>query len=134
MSEQAELHELDRAGATTTRRTVSLGVQAIPASPALVLAGELDIAGADMVREAMASALERGGTVIVDLTNLHFMDSSGVKVLLDAAKQLDGRGCLLLHGVHDPVARLLELIHISAIGNIHVIGCDVDPFLIHDER
>ena len=90
------------------------------------------MACADTLREAIAPSLERGGTVIVDLTNLHFMDSSGVRVLLEAAKQLDGRGCLFLHGVHDPVARILELIRVSAIENIHVISCDVDPFLIHD--
>src|SRR4026209_1897225 len=84
-------------------------VQVIPVSPAVVLSGELDIASADSVRDAMAPSVELGGIVLVDLTNLHFMDSSGVHVLLEAAKQLDGKGCLLLHGVHDPVARLFEL-------------------------
>jgi anti-anti-sigma factor len=89
------------------------------------------MASADRAREAIAPAVELGGTVIVDLTNLHFMDSSGVHVLLEAAKQLDGKGCLFLHGVRGPVARLFELVGISAVENIHVLECDVDPFLIH---
>jgi anti-anti-sigma factor len=109
----------------------SLEIQVIPVAPAVVLSGELDIASADSAREALASSVERGGVVVVDLTNLRFMDSSGVHVLIEAAKQLDGKGCVLLHGVHDPVARLFELVGIAAVGNIHVLACDVDPFLVH---
>jgi anti-sigma B factor antagonist len=132
MLEQAGTARIDgRAHRATILGAGSLEVQAIPVSPALVLSGELDIASADSVREAMAPSLERGGIVLVDLTNLRFMDSSGVHVLLEAAKQLDGKGCLLLHGVHDPVARLFELVGISGVENIHVLACEVDPFLIH---
>jgi anti-sigma B factor antagonist len=132
MSEQAGTARMDgRAQRTTIPGAGSSEVQTIPVSPAVVLSGELDIASADSVREAMAPSVELGGIVLVDLTNLHFMDSSGLRVLLEAAKQLDGKGCLLLHGVHDPVARLFELVGISAFENIHVLHCDVDPFLIH---
>jgi anti-anti-sigma factor len=32
--------------------------------------------------------LARGGTVVVDMSNLDFMDSSGVHALIEAARQL----------------------------------------------
>ena len=129
MSEQAGTVRVPD-GADAPPISPGLDVRAIQVPSALVLTGELDIAGVERFREAIAPSLGHGGTVILDLTNLAFMDSSGIHVLLDAAKRLDGKGCLFLHGVHEPVTRLFELVGISGFENIHVIGCDVDPFLI----
>jgi anti-anti-sigma factor len=132
MSEQAGTATTDgHAHRSPVLDAGSSDVRAVPVAPALVLSGELDISNADSAREALAPSVELGGTVIVDLTNLRFMDSAGLQVLLEAAKQLDGRGCLFLHGVHDPVARLFAVVDISAVENIHALRCDVDPFLIH---
>jgi anti-anti-sigma factor len=105
----------------------------IQIAPAVVLDGELDMATRRSAAALLAPLLDRGGTVILDLTNLDFMDSSGVHMILEAAKGLDGRGCLFLHGVHDPVRRLLDIVGVSSVENIHVMPCEVDPFLIHLE-
>ena len=131
MSEQAESVRMHGEAATPTRHRGSLKADSVHLPPAVVLTGEMDLATVETFRDAIAPCLERGGTVVVDMTNLDFMDSSGVHALVEAARQLDGRGCLFLHGIHDPVQRLLDVVGISAVENIHLFTCEVDPFLIH---
>ena len=54
------------------------------------VAGEIDIATADTVRQAVAVALEqRPAHLVFDLSAVDFIDSSGLAVLLEAAKQSD---------------------------------------------
>lgn len=48
----------------------------------VVLAGELDLAGAEDLEQAIAEARASGRPLTVDLTNLEFIDSSGLRVLL----------------------------------------------------
>jgi anti-anti-sigma factor len=48
----------------------------------LALSGELDIAGAGEFEDAIAAALGAGGRVTIDLGELEFIDSSGLRVLL----------------------------------------------------
>jgi anti-sigma B factor antagonist len=132
MAEQADSVRMHGDAATRpARHRRSLKADSIHVPRAVVLTGEMDIATVKAFHDAIAPSLERGGTVVVDMTNLDFMDSSGVHALIEAARQLDGRGCLFLHGVHDPVQRLLDIVGIPAVENIHMIACEVDPFLIH---
>ena len=50
----------------------------------LVLRGELDLATAPQLEHALAAA---GDGVLLDLRGLTFMDSTGVRVLLEAAER-----------------------------------------------
>jgi len=54
----------------------------------LTLRGELDLATAGRLEQALASA---SAPVVLDLRGLTFMDSTGVRVLLEAAEDADGR-------------------------------------------
>ena len=58
----------------------------------LRLCGELDLAFAPRLAEAIAEHARRGATVILDLSELTFMDSSGLAEILKAhnESQLDG--------------------------------------------
>lgn len=50
----------------------------------VVLSGELDIAGVRAVEEAVARALDgRAATLELDLSQLSFLDSSGLRAILD---------------------------------------------------
>jgi anti-anti-sigma factor len=90
------------------------------------LAGELDMSTAPQVREVLDAAVEHGGTILVDLSELTFMDSTGINVFLRAAVSLRGRGCLVLHGEQDRVRRLLDLIRVDgSIPNIHRVTHDI---------
>jgi anti-sigma B factor antagonist len=78
-------------------------------SAAIALSGELDLASADELDAAIRSAEEAGtGRVVVDLSGVSFIDSTGLSVLLRAKKRSDGR-LRYVPSNHDAVTRLLEL-------------------------
>lgn len=57
------------------------------------LRGELDIAGCDLLEEELSRAVVDGAnTVIVDLSSLDFLDSSGLRVLLKTDADMREQG------------------------------------------
>jgi anti-anti-sigma factor len=48
----------------------------------LALSGDLDISGEDALEDALEAARTEGGTLTIDLSELHFIDSSGLRVLV----------------------------------------------------
>jgi anti-anti-sigma factor len=73
----------------------------------IALAGELDLAGEDRVRDALASC--RSSRVVVDLALLDFIDARGVAALCDAGELLEAAGAQLeVRGAHGIVRRVLE--------------------------
>lgn len=90
------------------------------------ISGEIDMASGDCLSSALAPAVEAGGPVVLDISAVTFMDSSGLHAILRAAQGLSGRGCVIIHGAHGAVARVAELTGLSAVQpNIHVIDCAV---------
>lgn len=90
------------------------------------LAGELDLSSASQLQEVLDVAVAYGGTILVDLTELTFMDSTGINALLRAAISLDGRGCIILHGEQDRVRRVLDLVRLDgSIPNLHRVTHDI---------
>lgn len=84
------------------------------------LHGELDMSSASELHEVLDVAVAHGGTILVDLSELTFMDSTGINVFLRAAIALRGRGCLILHGEQDRVRRVFDLIRLDgSIPNLH---------------
>jgi anti-sigma B factor antagonist len=75
----------------------------------ILLSGELDISAAEELDTAIRDAEETDiGQIVVDLSAINFVDSTGLSVLLYAKRRIDGR----LHVTpsdHDAVTRLLEL-------------------------
>lgn len=93
------------------------------AHPPVVLDGEIDMATAGQLTAALREPLAVGGPVVVDLSQVTFIDSTGLRTLYDAAQALEGRGCLILHGVNSATERVLSLIQIGDVPNIHIVGC-----------
>jgi anti-sigma B factor antagonist len=77
----------------------------------LTIEGELDLATASKVREPLERAIESGTKrVLVDMLGCGFIDSTGLGVLLHAAKRLeDEGGAMAIVCVDDQIKRLLEL-------------------------
>jgi anti-sigma B factor antagonist len=97
-----------------------------PGNPVISMFGEIDMATADAFASAIALSVEQGGPVPIDLSGVSFMDGSGVHVLLDAAASLGDRGCILVHGVRDGVAKVIELTGLADMRpNIHIVACAV---------
>jgi anti-anti-sigma factor len=74
--------------------------------------GELDVAGTPALEEALAAVIELPGLhgVVIDLSGLEFMDSSGLRTIVMAHRQVEDRGLrfALVRG-GEPVHRVFEI-------------------------
>ena len=81
--------------------------------------GELDLACAERVREALATCVREGpSALVVDLSRCSFMDSSGLRALIEAKRALgDGEVApkLLLAAPAAQPRRILELTSIETV-------------------
>jgi anti-sigma B factor antagonist len=87
----------------------------------LVLAaeGEIDIASADDLREALAAAASSGAAEIwLDLSAVEFMDSTGITAIVDARNLLDSRRFAVI-GPDGPVRRVIQISGIDRAIAIH---------------
>jgi anti-anti-sigma factor len=73
----------------------------------VVVEGEVDIVTAPAIQRELES-VGPGTSVVVDLCDTPFMDSTGLRVLLAARRALDG-GVHLACVPNGPVARLFEI-------------------------
>ncbi|MFI8461996.1 STAS domain-containing protein [Kitasatospora sp. NPDC085464] len=72
--------------------------------------GEIDLDTAPTLRRALAAALASHREVVLDLSEVTFMDCAGLGALVQACDQADRRGRrLILRGAGRCVVRLLEL-------------------------
>lgn len=86
----------------------------LPDVHVVALYGELDIVSAYGL--ALALVEVAGSTVVVDLSGLTFMDSSGISALVMAKNriQADGRGQLLLTEARGIVREALEIVGLGS--------------------
>jgi anti-anti-sigma factor len=92
------------------------------------LAGELDISNKSELDEVLEAAAEQGGPILVDLSELTFMDSTGINALVRTAASVHGRGCVILHGEQDRVRRVLDIARVEqTIPNLHRVHDAVLP-------
>jgi len=102
-------------------RTFWIGAE--PVTGAIILRGDLDLGAVKAFEQALRAAVDHGGPITLDATELAFMDSTGVRLLIHTGQRLEGRGCLILHGANDTVRRVIDLTGIDdRIENLHVIG------------
>lgn len=81
--------------------------------------GDLDVYTAPQLRETLADALTNGGLVVLDLSEVHFIDSTALGVLVNALQQSQsGEGELRLV-VDDPY--LLKIFRITGFDGLFSI-------------
>ena len=88
----------------------------------LTVHGDVDLMTAPLLREAMRPVLARQrGAVVVDLSEVPFMDSSGVHVLVDALQRLgsQNRRFAIACRENGPVHRLLALVGLLDAVAVH---------------
>jgi anti-sigma B factor antagonist len=71
----------------------------------LALEGEVDLSTADLLDTWLTAASASGLALVVDLSRVGFLDSSGCNALVRAR----AAGPLLVRGAQRPVARCLEI-------------------------
>jgi len=74
-----------------------------------VLKGELDMATADDLSQLLRAATANGEPVVLDLSAVTFMDSSGLRALLEGAELSRGSGSLVIARPSAQVRRLLDI-------------------------
>lgn len=86
------------------------------------VAGELDIAGAGSTGESIVEAVPTSAPgLVVDFSELEFIDSSGVAMLFGLARQLGSRRQALrvVAPAGQAVARVLEIVEFDRAAPIH---------------
>lgn len=84
------------------------------------LAGDVDLASSSRLREVIAQALSESTTVILDASQLDFIDSSGLSALIwghQRARELDGSFV-----VRQPSAMLRRLLEITRLETVLTIS------------
>ena len=95
-------------------------VGTLDGSVVVSLHGELDMATAPALDQALASAFDGGGSsVIIDLASLTFMDSTGIAVLLSAGRRAKEAGQTLV--VRSPRRPVLKAFRLTGVDQILAI-------------
>ena len=83
--------------------------------PVVALEGELDLDTAPKLRSALSDVLQdtRVDQVILDMSRLEFIDSTGLRILVDAVERLGERGGVLV--VHRPRPSTLKVLEICGL-------------------
>jgi len=78
--------------------------------------GEIDVASAPTFEEVLQSAMAASDRVVIDLSGVQFMDSTGLGVLMRAHKRQDDAGAILrLAAPSDRVVRILDITQLDAV-------------------
>ena len=80
----------------------------------------LDASSAKAFKTAIAPALVPAAKVVLDLSELKFVDSSGLGAMLSSLRQLNGvGGDLKLCGMNKPIRSLFELVRMHRVFEIY---------------
>ena len=91
-----------------------------PTDQGFELEGELDMATAGDLAEALREK-GKAGPLLLDFSGISFMDSSGLRVILEAASERNGDGLVILH----PAPQVQRVLDISIPGGTP--GLEVQP-------
>ena len=84
-----------------------------------ILAERLDAAVAGDFREGVCATIAEGHTsIILDMSAVEFMDSSGLGSLVGCLRDLGPQRSMVLKGITRPVERLLKLTRVNRVFEI----------------
>jgi anti-anti-sigma factor len=79
-----------------------------PTDEGFKLEGELDLATAEDLGAVLGKA-RSDGPLVLDFSGVSFMDSSGLRALLEAVRSRDGDGPLVILNPTPPVQRVFDI-------------------------
>lgn len=100
---------------------LGIDVQRVEGLPVLLVKGEIDIYTAPMFKQAVVGLVSDGHSdVVIDLSGVTFMDSSGFGTLLGATRRLRPTGGgLYLAGANTTIQRMLRLTRLDTIMGLY---------------
>jgi len=94
-------------------------IAALESERGLRLSGDLDLFSVDAVRAALEPEL--GGTLVLDLAGVEFMDDSGLGLLVWTVRRLSGQGgSLVLRNPDGRILRALELTGLAQLPGLRI--------------
>jgi len=96
---------------------ISSRVRETEGLPVIDVSGEVDIYTTPQFKEAVTEILQQGHIhIIINLTDVSYMDSSGFGTLLSATKRLRPQnGGIFLVGCNEAVSRMLDITRLNTI-------------------
>jgi anti-sigma B factor antagonist len=93
----------------------------IPEPNLVVLAGEIDLHESPQVREKLGPILaEKPQRILIDLSGVAYIDSSGIAVLIDAMQRAHAYGGQLrIFGIRQNVRQIFEIAKLDQLFEIY---------------
>jgi anti-anti-sigma factor len=88
--------------------------------------GELDMASAPELEQALLPRIEEGGWVVLDLRTLDFIDSSGLRVVVGAHRSAEDRGGRFTCVRGEPGTTVHRIVEIAGIDGVIEMVDDPD--------
>jgi anti-sigma B factor antagonist len=117
--EDRHAHADVRRGHGVGDENASFFLQGLDGSTIVIAAGEIDMATAPALRTALIDAAGVSSKVVVDLSAVTFLDSTGLSVLMDGFKKLSARGSMCLVGPTGMVAKVFRVTRLDEVIPIH---------------
>src|SRR5262249_34426533 len=109
---------------------LSLSARSVADRTVLEVGGEIDVYTAPSLRTKIISLIEDGTkTLIVDLTHVEFLDSTGLGVLVGALKRLRGVGGEL--AIVCDQERLLKIFRITGLDRVFTLYNSIESASAH---
>lgn len=84
------------------------------------LSGEIDLSNVDQLATAVSGEVRQGNHLVLDCTELRFIDSTGMAALLAICKGLGATGKLTLRALPSPVAKAAHVLGIDRLPNLEL--------------
>ena len=75
----------------------------------LIVSGRLDTQTAPELEKEIDSSLSGVAELIIDMTNLEYVSSAGLRVILKAQKAMNAQGSMKLTGVNDSIMEVFDI-------------------------
>ena len=85
----------------------------------LSLRGEFDLAETHNFEAAAEALLDGQREIVLDLTELTFLDSSGIRAIVDLSKRVEPRP-VVIRNADGSVAKVLDIVNIEQPGHIRI--------------
>ncbi len=84
----------------------------------LKISGRLDTASSPELQEVLNNSLDGAASLVLDLKELEYISSSGLRVLLSAHKSMSGKEGMIVKNVNETVMEVFEITGFSDILSI----------------
>ncbi|MBN1121260.1 MAG: anti-sigma factor antagonist [Anaerolineae bacterium] len=89
-------------------------------STIITLVGDIDSSSAPDIQDALSKQIHENASILLDMTGVTFLSSFGLRHLLLLKREVvDAKGQIVLVGLSDPVANVMEVTGFSSFFDIY---------------